>query len=124
MDIDKLKDKLNFDDFENTYSKNLIPIDEENGFKIRPGLYLENGAVVVPGGVSFTVHSQNATSCKLVLFKRNEYEPFAIIPFPENYRIGNVYSMIVFGLNIEEFEYAYSVDGPYNPEKGLIFDNT
>ena len=61
---------------------------------------------------------------KLVLFKREECEPYAIIPFPENYRIGNVYSMIVFGLDIEEFEYAYSVDGPYKPEKGLIFDNT
>jgi glycogen operon protein len=30
--------------------------------------------------------------------------------------------MIVFKLNIEEFEYAYRVDGPYEPEKGLIFD--
>ena len=30
--------------------------------------------------------------------------------------------MIVYGLNIEEFEYAYRVDGPYRPEKGLLFD--
>ena len=30
--------------------------------------------------------------------------------------------MIVFDLNIEEFEYAYRVDGPYDKEKGLIFD--
>ncbi len=32
--------------------------------------------------------------------------------------------MIVFKLNIEEFEYAYRVDGPYDPKKGLIFDKT
>ena len=32
--------------------------------------------------------------------------------------------MIVYGLNIEDFEYAYRVDGPYNPEKGLLFDKT
>lgn len=124
MDIDEFKDKVNFHGFDKTFSKNLIPIDEESGFKICPGFYLENGAVVVPGGVSFTVNSQNATSCKLVLFKPNKYEPFATIPFPENYRIGNVYSMIVFGLNIEEFDYAFSVDGPYDPSKGLIFDST
>lgn len=124
MDISELKNKVNFYGFEKIYGMNLAPIDEKSGFKIRPGLYLENGAVLVPGGVSFTVNSQNATSIKLALFKRNEYEPFAIIPFPEHYRIGNVYSMIVFGLNIEEFEYAYSVDGPYNSEKGLIFDST
>ena len=30
--------------------------------------------------------------------------------------------MIVYGLNIDEFEYAYRVDGPYCPEKGLLFD--
>ena len=124
IDIDNIKHTVNFDDFAETFGKNLIPMDECNGFKIRPGFYLDNGAVVIPGGVSFTVHSQNATSCKLVLFKREACEPYAIIPFPENYKIGDVYSMIVFGLDIEEFEYAYSVDGPYKPEKGLIFDNT
>ena len=32
--------------------------------------------------------------------------------------------MIVFKLNIEEFEYAYRVDGPYEPERGLIYDKT
>lgn len=122
MGKDNLEDKLEIYGLEKAYGKNLIPIDEESGFKIRPGLYLENGALIVPGGVCFTVTSQNATSCKLFLFRSNEYEPFAIIPFPENYRIGKVYSMIVFGLNIEEFEYAYSVDGPYDPDNGLIFD--
>ena len=30
--------------------------------------------------------------------------------------------MIVFNLNIEDFEYAYRIDGPYRPEKGLLFD--
>ena len=58
--------------------------------------------------------------CKLfikfiLLFKREQDEPFAVLPFPQHYRIGNVYSMIVFKLNIEEFEYAYRVDGPYDP---------
>lgn len=30
--------------------------------------------------------------------------------------------MIVFKLDIGEFEYAYRVEGPYEPEKGLIFN--
>jgi glycogen operon protein len=124
FNMDTLKHIGNFDDYANTFGKNLIPMDEYNGFKIRPGFYLANGSVVIPGGVSFTVHSQHATSCKLVLFKREESEPYAIIPFPEKYKIGNVYAMIVFGLDIEEFEYAYNIDGPYKPEKGFIFDNT
>lgn len=44
-----------------------------------------------------------------------ENSPYAVIPFPENYRVGNVYSMIVFGLKITEFEYAYRLDGPWDP---------
>ena len=42
--------------------------------------------------------------------------------FPEAYKIGDVYSMIVYGLDIRDFEYAYRVDGPWDPEKGLLFD--
>ena len=74
--------------------------------------------------MNFTVHSHGATAIELLLFHREAEEPFAVLPFPQHYRIGNVYSMIVFKLNIEEFEYAYRVDGPYDPKKGLIFDKT
>lgn len=100
----------------------LNPTDEVNGYKIRPGYYLLNGAEVVRGGVNFTIHSFNATSCTLLLFRRQENTPYVEIPFPEGYRIGHTYSMIVFGLDITEFEYAYSFDGPYEPSKGLIFN--
>ncbi len=100
----------------------LVPMDHLDGFDVRPGFYEINGATAIPGGVNFTVYSRGATSIELLLFRRTEEEPFAILPFPRHYRIGNVYSMIVFKLNIEEFEYAYRVDGPYEPEKGLIFD--
>ena len=73
-------------------------------------------------GISSTALTRGATSVELLLFHREQDEPFAVLPFPEHYRIGNVYSMIVFKLNIQEFEYAYRVDGPYEPERGLIYD--
>lgn len=100
----------------------LMPQDRVAGYDIRPGLYRMNGATAIPCGVSFTVQSCEATACELLLFKHHEKEPYAVIPFPETYKIGNVYSMIVFGLKIDEFEYAYRIDGPNVPEKGLIFD--
>lgn len=100
----------------------LIPFDKIAGFDVRPGFYDINGATAIPGGVNFTIHSRQATSCELLLFHRMEQEPFAVLKFPEHYRIGNVYSMIVFQLNIEEFEYAYRLDGPYEPQKGIIFN--
>ena len=102
----------------------LVPLNNIAGFDVRPGFYEINGATAIPGGVNFTVHSKGAVSVELLLFHRTENEPFAVLPFPPHYRIGNVYSMIVFKLNIEEFEYAYRVDGPYDPEKGLIFDKS
>ncbi len=102
----------------------LVPMDRICGFDVRPGFYEINGATAIPGGVNFTVYSHGATLIELLLFHRTEETPFAVIPFPRHYRIGNVYSMIVFKLNIEEFEYAYRVDGPYDPQKGLIFDRT
>ena len=102
----------------------LVPMDHVNGFDVRPGFYEINGATAIPGGVNFTVHSHGATAIELLLFRRGEEEPYAVLPFPDRYRIGNVYSMIVFKLNIEEFEYAFRVDGPRDVEKGLIFDKT
>ena len=102
----------------------LAPLDYIDGFAVRPGFYEINGATAIPGGVNFTVYSHGAASIELLLFHREAAEPFAVLPFPTRYRIGNVYSMIVFKLNIEEFEYAYRVDGPYEPEKGKIFDKS
>lgn len=102
----------------------MVPIDNIEGYDVRPGMYEINGATAIPGGVNFTIHSNHATSCELLLFHRKETEPFVVMKFPEQYKIGNVFSMIVFGLNIEDFEYAYRMDGPYDFKKGLIFDRT
>lgn len=102
--------------------KYYAPTDEINGFKVRPGKYLSNGASIVDGGVNFTIHSYGATSCSLCLFHRMENKPYAEIPFPESYRIGNTYSMIVFDLDPTQFEYAYKFDGVYDPKNGLLFN--
>jgi len=104
-------------------SFHMRPLDKIGNFDVRPGIFTVPGATAVPaGGVNFTIQSHGATSIELLLFHRKAPEPYAILKFPENYRIGMVYSMMVFGLNIEEFEYAYRVDGPFNAEKGLLFN--
>ena len=82
--------------------RNLKPTDNICGFDVRPGHYEFDGAMPVRGGVNFTVSSFYATSITLLLFKERAKEPFARIPFPESYRIGNTYSMIVFGLEIDK----------------------
>ena len=100
----------------------LQPLDIIDGFRVRPGFYNRDGAAASPSGVSFTIHSFGATSCTLLLFHPHEKEPYARLRFPDSYHIGNTYSMLVFDLKIEEFEYAFQLDGPYDKEKGLLFD--
>lgn len=100
------------------------PTDDIGGFKVRPGNFLSNGAVRVDEGVNFTIHSNGAKSCSLCLFHIGEHEPYAVIPFPESCRLGDTYSMVVYGLKPKDFEYAYQFDGEYNPGKGLLFDKT
>ncbi|MEE0807185.1 MAG: hypothetical protein U0M22_06985, partial [Acutalibacteraceae bacterium] len=62
------------------------------GFAVRPGLFDINGAMAMPVGVNFTVHTHDGRSCELLLFHHGESEPYAVLPFPEEYKIGDVYS--------------------------------
>ncbi|MCD8098850.1 MAG: glycogen debranching enzyme [Lachnospiraceae bacterium] len=95
---------------------------EIKGYPVRPGDFTSYGATVTPVGVNFTIHTHHGTFCELLLYHRGEEEPYVVLPFPEEYKIGDVYSMLVFGLDIEDFEYAYRIDGPYDPKQGLLFD--
>ena len=107
---------------DNTIGNILQPLDEIAGYKVRPGFYRMQGAHIAVNGVSFTITSHGATSCTLLLYHPYETEPYAQLTYPESYHIGDIYSMLVFGLEIEEFEYAFRLDGPYDPQKGLLFD--
>ena len=107
---------------EDVVNTGLLPLDVVEGFKIRPGFFRMYGACVASNGVSFTINSHGATRCTLLLFKPQAPKPYARIPFPDSYRIGDTYSMLVFDIKPDEFEYAFSVDGPYEPAKGLLFN--
>lgn len=107
---------------EDVVNTGLLPLDVLEGFKIRPGFFRMYGACVASNGVSFTINSHGATRCTLLLFKPQAPKPYARIPFPDSYRIGDTYSMLVFDIKPDEFEYAFSFDGPYEPAKGLLFN--
>lgn len=91
-------------------------------FRMRYGHPLPFGASHIPGGVNFSIFSVNATSCTLVLFARGADEPLAEIPFPEEYRMGNVWAMSVLDLDFETMEYGYRFDGPHEPREGHRFN--
>ena len=100
------------------------PTHKYSGFKLRRGRPFPFGATIVPGGVNFSIFSSHATSCTLVLFEKHAKKPMAEIPFLEEFRIGNVFCMIVFDLDYENIEYGYRMDGPNNFHEGHWFDKS
>ncbi len=92
--------------------------------KLRAGRPTPFGATMVPGGVNFSVFSRFATSCVLVLFEKGAPAPVAEIPFPPEFRIGNVFTMVVFDLDAENTEYGFRMDGPFDPGNGQRFDSS
>ncbi|MAT38374.1 MAG: glycogen debranching enzyme GlgX [Ectothiorhodospiraceae bacterium] len=108
----------------------IYPTHEHRGYKLRPGKPYPFGATIVNGGVNFSVFSKHASYCTLVLFDKGASEPKVEIPFrgmferPEtkepfwgDFRIGAVYSMVVFDLDPEEIEYGFRMDAPYDSAK-------
>ena len=100
------------------------PTHKYQNFKLRRGHPFPFGATLVPGGVNFSIYSRYATSCTLVLFKKYASQPMGEILFPEEFRIGNVYSMVVFDLDYENIEYGYRFEGPNNFTEGHWFDKS
>ncbi|MCR4740406.1 MAG: glycogen debranching protein GlgX [Lachnospiraceae bacterium] len=100
-----------------------FPTNEINGFRYRAGRVFPFGATLdASGAVNFSIYSKEATGCTLVLYHHGQDKPFLEIPFPDEFRIGDVYTMMVYGINTETTEYGYRFDGPYYPGKGLLFD--
>ena len=102
----------------------LFPTHEYKGLKLRTGRPYPFGATVMGNAVNFSVYSRYATDCTLVLFHNHEPEPFVEIPFQKEFKMGNVFSMMVFDLDFENIEYGYRMDGPWNPKEGHRFDKT
>ncbi len=99
------------------------PTRQIKGLEYRAGRVLPFGATLVEdGGVNFSIFSREAAGCTLLLFHHGRKKPFVEIPFPDEFRIGNVYTMMVFGISIETTEYGYRFDGVSDPGKGLLFD--
>ena len=101
-----------------------LPTDTIEGFKVRPGKPLPFGVSSVPGGLNFSVYTSAGTACTLVLFSRADRVKLAEIKVPDHYRIGDVYSIVVYGLDYEDLEYGFRIDGPFAPEQGHRFDET
>jgi isoamylase len=98
------------------------PTHRYRDYALRIGKPFPFGASLVPGGVNFSIFSRYATACTLVLFKKGAMEPMIEIPFPAEFRVGNVFTMIVFNLDYEDLEYGFRMEGAQRPHEGHRFD--
>ncbi|WP_028235191.1 glycogen debranching protein GlgX [Pseudobutyrivibrio sp. MD2005] len=101
-----------------------FPTNKIGDLEYRMGRVFPFGASIVDDGVNFSVYSKEATSCSLVLFHHGHNKPFVEINIPKEFKIGNVYTIMVFGINIETTEYGYRFDGEFDPKQGLWFDKS
>jgi len=100
-----------------------FPTHEKDGVHYRCGHITPYGATLINDNqINFSVFSKDATGCELILFHKGEEKPYAVIPLTEEFRIGNVYTVIIYESDFDEIEYGYRFDGPYDPEKGYRFD--
>ena len=83
------------------------------------GLFYPLGANLSEEGTNFALYSQNATGVFLLLFDRADGEPTDIIQL-EN-RIQFVWHCFVRGIKAGQL-YAFKVRGPFDPSRGLRFN--
>lgn len=57
-----------------------------------------------------------------MLFSRSDGVALGEIRVPDHYRIGDVYSIVVYDLDYEDVEYGFRIDGPFSPEEGHRFN--
>lgn len=91
---------------------------------ILPGRSFPLGATVTPMGVNFSIFAKGATGVSLLLFDDPD-APRAdrvIHLDPKVHRTFYYWHVFVRGLRSGQV-YAYRVEGPYAPEKGLRFDS-
>jgi len=81
------------------------------------------GATLCPGGVNFSVFSRRSASIQLLLFEHaDDSKPSRVIDLdPRTNRTYHYWHALVPAIAPGQL-YAFRVDGPFDPERGLRFD--
>jgi isoamylase len=80
------------------------------------------GATLSENGTNFSLFSEHAQKVTLLLFEPGSANPFLTLRLDEKKnKTKNVWHIFVKGLK-KEIEYAYQIDGPKDPKKGLLFN--
>ncbi|WP_167957372.1 alpha-amylase family glycosyl hydrolase [Anaerosporobacter faecicola] len=82
-----------------------------NQLRVSKGTPLPLGATKVGEKINFSIASPCCEECKLVLLHKKSHKKKQEIIIPEDYRVGEIYSVTLEGLPYEEYDYVYEIDG-------------
>ena len=88
--------------------------------KLSPGSHHPLGATLVPGGVNFSLFSATADEVWLLLFDRPDGNPTDILRVQDRDRYA--WHVFVHGVGPGQL-YGYKVRGPFDPARGLRFND-
>ncbi|MBI4675981.1 MAG: glycogen debranching protein GlgX [Elusimicrobia bacterium] len=87
--------------------------------KNSPGRFYPLGATLAPEGVNFALYSKHAEGVELALFDDPAGKPSAVVRMEDRTRF--VWHAFVAGAKAGQL-YGYRVHGPFQPERGLRFN--
>lgn len=81
-------------------------------YKIKPGNPMMLGAVKTNNGINFAlmVNGRYHKHCSVILYSKGTMNVVAEIPFSKEMWYGNVCTMCIDGINLNNFDYNYRVD--------------
>ncbi|MCM1257401.1 MAG: glycogen operon protein GlgX [Roseburia sp.] len=80
-------------------------------YNVKKGDFSPIGAVKGKGFVNFCVECRRETDCAILLYPRKESGDKVQILVPEEYSRGNLRAVKIFGINMEEYDYTFEIDG-------------
>ena len=79
-------------------------------YKIEKGSPLTLGAAVSAGGTNFAISVPEDKECNLILYPKGNETPIFTIPFPKEYKVGNIYAVFIEKFPANEYEYNFFID--------------
>ena len=85
--------------------------NQKNEISVRKGNALIPGVVPVSDGYNITLEAPEKSECSILLYHKGQNEPFTELLLDEEKRVGRVRSVFLEGIDPEEDEYNFCVDG-------------
>lgn len=83
----------------------------ENNIKYKKGYPYPLGVYKIDGGIQFCTVVQKGKKVNLCLFKKNHKKASYTIQITEDFFYGNITSIIIENLLLDDYEYCYNIDG-------------